>query len=111
MTGFEVDVRMLRDSCDMVVCGEIDTQVADDLAAMGQLCLIEPGVRSLALDLSAVTFIDSTGLGAMVRIRNIALEFDKPLTLRNPSQRVVRLLQLAALDRVFQLEPVRAQAM
>jgi anti-sigma B factor antagonist len=111
MTGFEVDVRMLADTCDMVVYGEIDTKVADDLAAMGQLCLIEPGVRSLTLDLSAVTFIDSSGIGAMVRIRNIALEFDKQLSLRNPSQRVLRVLQLAGLHMVFDLEPVQAQAM
>jgi anti-sigma B factor antagonist len=46
------------------VAGEIDLAVADDLREAGLSCLEsnDPGVR---VDLSEVTFIDSTGLGAL----------------------------------------------
>ena len=104
MTIFFADTAIHGDSCELIVNGHIDLSSADEVAALGSLGLTEPGVRTLTVRLKGVTFIDSTGLGALVRIRNIALEFDKPLVLSEPSERVLRLLEITGLDKVFMIE-------
>ncbi|MCU1656944.1 MAG: anti-anti-sigma factor [Pseudonocardiales bacterium] len=104
MAGFSVDVSVHARRCDMVVTGELDLYSADELAALGLLHLAESEVDAVTLDLAGVTFIDSTGLGALVRIRNVALEFEKELALRNPSDRVQKLLKITGMSGVFDLQ-------
>jgi anti-sigma B factor antagonist len=110
MSVFFVDTAIHGERCDLTVSGQIDLGSADEVAAHGSLGLTERGVRTLVVRLGGVTFIDSTGLGALVRIRNIALEFDKRLVLSEPSERVQRLLEITGLDRVFTIETVAATA-
>jgi anti-sigma B factor antagonist len=84
--------------CDLIVTGEINLDSADDVAALGMINLTEPMVTELIVDLSGVTFIDSTGLGALVRIQSIALEFNKDVTFRNPSPQLQKLVKRTGLD-------------
>ncbi|MDQ2749983.1 MAG: STAS domain-containing protein [Actinomycetota bacterium] len=99
--NFSLDTALHGDRCELVVTGEIDIYTADDFAALGMGNLTEDTVGRLVVDLAGVTFIDSTGLGALVRIRNIALEVDKDVTFRDPSPRVQKLFKLTGLDGVF----------
>ncbi|MDT4979290.1 MAG: hypothetical protein QOG07_1169 [Pseudonocardiales bacterium] len=101
MVNFTLDTAVHGGRCELIVTGEIDVCSADDVAALGMLNLTETRVTELVVDLAGVTFIDSTGLGALVRIRNIALEFNKELTFRDPSPRVQKLFKLTGLDSVF----------
>jgi anti-anti-sigma factor len=89
--------------CELTIAGEVDVESADQIAAVGLLNLTDTTVQSLVIDLYGVTFIDSSGIGALVRIRNIALEFDKLLALRSPSERVSKILKITALDQVFEI--------
>jgi anti-sigma B factor antagonist len=104
MTVFVADTAIHGEQCELIVNGHIDLSSADEVAALGSLGLTEAGVRTLIVRLKGVTFIDSTGLGALVRIRNIALEFDKPLILSEPSERVLKLLEITGLDKVFTID-------
>jgi anti-sigma B factor antagonist len=101
VVDFTMETAVHDGRCDLIVAGEIDIYSADDLAALGMLNLTEARVTELTVDLSGVTFIDSTGLGALVRIRNIALEFDKELIFCDPSPRVQKLFEVTGLDAVF----------
>lgn len=101
MVNFTLDTAVHGGQCDLMVTGEVDVYSADDVAALGMLSLTEPRVTELIVDLAGVTFIDSTGLGALVRIRNIALEVNKEVTFRDPSPRVQKLFKLTGLDSVF----------
>jgi anti-anti-sigma factor len=92
--------------CDVIVVGEVDLNCADDLAAVGVLHLADPAIHSVIVDLAAVTFLDSTGIGALVRIRNAARESGKSLALRNPSDSVMRVLKITGLHTVFAIERV-----
>jgi anti-sigma B factor antagonist len=103
LARFSLDTSVQGDRCELVVAGDIDVHSADQVAALGLLHLTDANLRSLVVDLSAVTFIDSSGIGALVRIRNVALEFDKHLALRNPSERVQKVLNITALDEVFEI--------
>jgi anti-sigma B factor antagonist len=101
VVDFTLDAAVHGSRCELLVTGEVDIYSAEDVAALGMLNLTEPKVTELIVDLAGVTFIDSTGLGALVRIRNIALEFNKEVTFRDPSPRVQQLFKLTGLDSVF----------
>jgi anti-sigma B factor antagonist len=58
----------------------------------------------LTLDLSQVTFIDSTAHGALLRARNLCHAYGIALTLRAPSYRVRRLLDLTGTLALFTIE-------
>jgi anti-sigma B factor antagonist len=84
----------------------LDAEVAGDLRAM-LLELIERGSRKVILDLGAVEFIDSSGLGALVsalkRMRHLDAAGDIRLAHVQPSVRAV--LEIIRLHRVFPVFP------
>src|SRR4051812_2499354 len=88
------------DRASVVLAGEIDLAVAPALRAhLGALC--DGGARSVELEASGVTFIDSAGLSVLVAIDRRCREGKGGLTLRSPSPVVLRTLQIAGLLDVF----------
>jgi len=63
------------------------------------------GPVELVLDLNAVTFIDSTGLGALISARRRAHAFKGSLLLACDIDVVLRVLRITGLDRVFEIVP------
>ncbi|MGC2743076.1 MAG: STAS domain-containing protein, partial [Candidatus Angelobacter sp.] len=55
----------------------------------------------IVLDLSQVTFIDSTGLGALLSVWTAAQRRAVDLEITNLSPRVEKLVNLTKLDQVF----------
>jgi anti-sigma B factor antagonist len=86
---------------ELCVSGEVDLHTVPDIERQGAVALSDPGVLTLALDLSNVTFIDSTGIGTLVRLRLSADEHHKHLVLTRPSAPVLRLLAITALTSAF----------
>jgi anti-sigma B factor antagonist len=85
------------------VDGALDLATSDRLRAVADNALRD-GTRHLVLDLAEVDFIDSTGVGALVAIRNLAIERAVTLTLRDPSEPARRILELSTLVEVFTVE-------
>lgn len=85
------------------VGGEIDLSVTDELVGVAQTCLQES--RALDLDLGDVTFIDSSGLGVLVRLKKEADAQSKAFRLVNTSVSVQRLLEVTGLGHVFSAAP------
>jgi anti-sigma B factor antagonist len=88
----------------LLIDGEVDLAVADELGEAAEAALVDSGGRGVILDLSGVTFLDSTGLGALVGIRNSLVQRDASLVLLRPSEPVTRLLQITGLVDVFAIE-------
>ena len=67
------------------------------------LQLVEQGHRSLVVDMSEVSFIDSSGLGALVSALKALKTQDRngDIRLANVQQPVVALLEIIRLQRVF----------
>ncbi len=82
----------------LLLSGEADLAVVDELTARGMAALAEPAVTTLVIDLHDVTFIDCAVLGGLVQLRNCAEVAAKRFYLAHPSARVDRLLDLAGLD-------------
>jgi anti-sigma B factor antagonist len=57
----------------------------------------------LIADLAAVTFMDSTAIGALVQLHNAANEDGKRLVLVSVAPRVLRVLEITGLDTVFDI--------
>ena len=81
----------------LAVAGEVDIAVADELVAAAYRCLREDGVRTLVVDLAAVTFLDSSGLGGLVRVRNFAQSQDQHLEIANVAESVMKVFTITGL--------------
>jgi anti-anti-sigma factor len=85
------------------VSGAVDLATADELRETGTDAL-RPD-RVVRIDLAGVDFIDSSGLAALIGIRNAAAERDCRLTLTAMSSAVGRILTITGLDLFFDVEP------
>jgi anti-sigma B factor antagonist len=101
MTDFSIRVVANGPQCDLVLSGEVDLQVSEALVRVAHSHLADTGVQCLLIDLNAVTFMDSTGLGALVAIRNAAKEQGKEIVLDNIPERIRQVLVITGLDGVF----------
>jgi anti-anti-sigma factor len=88
----------------LVLSGEIDLAVAPRLEASGRELVATVAPGRLELDLGDVTFIDSSGLGALIALRNVAREHGCTLVLVRVSPVVSRFFELAGLKDSFALQ-------
>ncbi len=62
---------------------------------------IDAGRARIVVDLSEVTFMDSSGLGALVGCLKTARQAGGDLRIAAPNEQVMMILRLSNLDRVF----------
>src|SRR5690242_8903836 len=85
------------------VSGAIDVQSRAALLTAGRAAL-ETDTPTLVLDLGEVTFLDSTGIGALVELSHDAEDAQAGFALRDPSARVIRILQMTGLGETWPIE-------
>ncbi len=110
MTDFSSERSMVRDGLGLLtLTGEVDLYTAprfkDDLVA-----LIEDGATDVVVDLSGVTFIDSTALGVIISGVKRLHERDGRLAIVAGSRPVVRILDITGLDKVLTIFETREAA-
>ena len=66
---------------------------------------VADGHRKIVVDLSGVTFVDSSGLGALVAGLKSARQASGDLRIAAPPEQTVAVLKLTSLDRVFRIYP------
>lgn len=91
----------------LALAGDVDIGIAGQLRALGSRLAerLAPG-EVLEIDVAAVTFIDSSGLGALIAVRNATRAAGGQVALVNASKPVARMLELAGLSRTFQMVSV-----
>jgi anti-anti-sigma factor len=92
---FEVEVRPQARGTVVTVSGELD--VASSQVLERELAEL-PNVAVIVVDLGALSFIDSTGLGVLVRAHQLALEQGRRFGLVRAGAQVSRVLSLTGLD-------------
>ncbi|MFD4156009.1 STAS domain-containing protein [Streptomyces hydrogenans] len=86
--------------------GEIDMDTAHQLdTALGRALSDGGERRPLSLDLSEVTFCDSTGLNTLLRARQRALDRQVSLSITAVSEQVAHLLDITRTAPLFGLPP------
>ncbi len=110
-TPFTVDSTRIRDSLGLVtLSGEVDIYTAPRLKEH-MLELFEVGVRDMIVDLSEVTFIDSTALGVLIGgVRRVS-DADGTMALVVATRPVERILKVTGLDQVFTIKQTRDDAL
>jgi anti-sigma B factor antagonist len=82
------------------VQGELDLLNASELRARIDVEIVS--AQAVVVDLTKVTFVDSTGLGALIAARNDARRMGCALWVRLPFERAARMpFELTGLDELF----------
>ena len=97
---FAIRVVQADQATTLVVTGEVDLSTAGELAEAG-LAALAAGAAVVIVDLSGVTFLDSTGLAALVTINNRARNDGAALIIARPRARVRQLFHITGLDAAF----------
>ena len=106
------EVRVEDASSDLsilVVGGEVDYEVSPQLKAH-MMRAIKAGARRLVLDLSDVTFIDSTAIGVIAGAVEKLDEAGGSLAIDSTHEKVVQIFEITGLDSVITLHASREEA-
>ena len=88
------------DRYTLTVAGEVDLASSPELDA-AIIAAIESGAASVVVDLTDVSFMDSSGLGVIVRGLKRCREADKDLDLVITNERVLKVFGITGLDQVI----------
>ena len=86
------------------LAGDLDPATAPQLDAAIKDAIATDGLERVVLDLSKLTFIDSSGLRVFVTARQALTALDIELTLRSPSVTARRLLDITGLGEILSVE-------
>lgn len=98
------------DTLLIYVRGEIDHHTAVAIRQGIDATLFEKHPQKLILDLSAVGFMDSSGLGLIMGRLSVMRELGGELTVANPSREVQSILSLAGMERMVHIQYPEGQA-
>jgi anti-sigma B factor antagonist len=93
----------------VVAEGEIDLSTIPELSEVLD-GLINDGKVDLIVDMTAVNFIDSTGLGVLVGARKKALAQDGSVQLASLQAKVLKIFQITQLTEIFPVHDSVADA-
>jgi anti-anti-sigma factor len=94
----------------VAVTGEVDLATAPELRERLLGVLHTHGPAVLDIDLAGVTFLDCTGIGALVAVYNAAVHAGCQLRVLHPQPIVRRVLEVTGLLDVFTVAPPRLPA-
>lgn len=84
----------------ITVSGEVDLATSPELD-VAIIAAIDSGTSSVAIDLTDVSFMDSSGLGVVVRGLKRCREADIDLDLAITNERVLKVFGITGLDQVI----------
>jgi anti-sigma B factor antagonist len=108
--SFAIQLAPVPEAHVVVVCGEIEMATAADFEDAMRKALAAAAGAALLVDLTAVTFIDSKGVSALMRVlaprrgpgRRVAVVARRPIQM---------MFEIAGLDRVLGVWESRADAL
>ena len=101
--AFEISVEAGTEPPLITLRGEMDLRAAADLRETLLRALAEGG-GSLVLDLSGLTFLDSTIISVLIMARKRAEVRHGEVTLRRVPKKVLRLLAITGIESLFSFE-------
>ena len=105
LVDVDIKVDVAHDDAIVWVGGVLDLYTASRLReAMLELLVGRNDPFEIILDVSAVDFIDSSGLGVLVAVLKRLRHIGGDLVVRAPSPSLRRLLAVTRLDTVFTME-------
>ena len=104
MSSLTLSSRRDGDRCVVSLVGDLDLATVPTLRSTAMAELDAPECATLVLDFERVTFLDSTGLGCCVDLRNRAEDAGKGLQLTSMPHAARRTVTIAGLAPIFGLD-------
>lgn len=98
---FELAVSRALEAVVVAIRGELDAYTSPRLRSQLQDLITNQGNRTVVVDLERMTFIDSSGLSALVEALKCIRSRGGELTLANPSRSTLKVFEISGLNRVF----------
>jgi len=98
-----IKTRVEQNALIVKVSGELDLVIAEQFKALIEKELEQLKINSLILDLEEVSFIDSSGLGAILGRYKVLSEKKGKMALINPQPTVRRILELSGILRIINI--------
>ncbi len=92
-----IDVTVDGETTTAVVAGDFDMQATFRVEPALERALDRPGLSALEVDLSRLRFVDSTGIGVLLRVEAEARERGVTLTIHPPPPEVHRIFELSGV--------------
>lgn len=102
--GFHVYPETTDDAVVVRVEGELDMASAPRLGRVLNTAL-DDGASALSLDLTELSFLDSTGVRVLISAHRRATDQGCAFTLARPTRSVRRVLHLTGVDQLLVIEP------
>ena len=110
MTELIKEIRRLPQGTVVEARGEIDLRRQPEFQkALLQVCAEKP--RVLVIHLAAVEYMDSSGVGTLVKIANAVKGYQGKLVLVAPQPRVQSIFEITALDKYFTILGTEEEAL
>jgi anti-sigma B factor antagonist len=109
--NFDIKTEELGDGGYVIsLAGEVDLYTAPEFKQQ-LLEVISQGARTVVVDFSDTTFIDSTTLGVLVGGVKRLRTNDGQLSLVCSDRNITKIFEITGLDRVFTIYPTRSEAL
>jgi len=96
-------VEFTGDIARLILSGDFDFSTQEDLSNAIEKVLNANAMREIYVDLTDATFIDSSAIGALLRLREGALANDKSLSLWNCNEQIREIFTIGGFDQLFVL--------
>ncbi len=101
--NLRIEVADTTSPTTVVLTGEIDVSTSNRVRE-ALIAISNSGETSVVVDMTNVTFMDSTGLAALVGPLKRFRSLNGQIVLRSPSKGVLKVLEITGLTRVFTIE-------
>lgn len=89
---------------EIKLTGEIDHHSAVNVRSEIDALIFDYRPKKVVLDLSEISFMDSSGLGLIMGRYALVKDFGGTFTLRAPTVAVMKILSLAGMERMIKIE-------
>lgn len=99
----KINIKSDNGTAIAVLSGEIDHHTAKLLRAELDKFVITMQPEKLAIDLSNITFMDSSGIGLIIGRHKLITECGGQLEIRSPQPYIKRMLKISGIERIVKI--------
>lgn len=89
----------------IILEGEFDQHMADQIRGQIDCGLLQEGVKHMVFDFSKVSFMDSSGIGMILKRYKQVKQLGGKLYIVGCSPNLLRLIKLSGLEKLIVLQP------
>ena len=98
----KIKSRIVNKTLYILLCGELDEYTAQTARkTLDTMIETENGFIQVVMDLSELTFMDSTGVGVLIGRYKKLKEYNKPIFITNPSRNAERIFKMSGLYEIM----------